>query len=83
MSHKKSRKRTGLATHYSYLGGGDVQWRHVQKLFNLTKIGATQRRELIGNLIKRDGELLATLPKDFEVDCDLDLLEQYLKAGLR
>ena len=79
---EKPRKRIGFASHYSYLGGGGII-RQVQKLFNLTDVGATQRRQLIGNLIKRDGELLATLPKDFKVNCDLDLLEQYLKAGLR
>ena len=86
MSDKKPRKRKGLATHYSYLGGGggdgDVM-RKVMKLFNLTQVTPHRRRILIDNLIQRDGEVLAMLPENFTVDCDLDVLEQYLKAGLK
>lgn len=82
MKIEKPRKRKGLATHYSYLGGGESFVR-VVKLFNLAGITITRRRELIHQLIDRDGELLATLPANFRVDCDLDVLEQYLKTGLK
>lgn len=82
MAEDKPRQRKGLATHYSYLGGGDVM-RKVIKLFNLTEVTPHRRRILIDNLIKRDGEVLAKLPENFEVDCDLDVLEKYLKAGLK
>lgn len=82
MSDIKPRKRVGLATHYSYLGGEDTM-RKVQKLFNLTGVHSTRRRELIHQLIEREGEVLAALPENFQVDCDLDLLERYLKAGLK
>lgn len=78
----KPRKRIGLATHYSYLGGGDTM-RKVIKLFNLKGVQSNRRRDLIHQLIKREGEVLAALPENFQVDCDLDILEKYLEAGLK
>lgn len=78
---KKKRKRKGVATHYAYLGGGPHA-RRVTKLFNLQGIGIKQRRDLIHQLIEREGECLSILPDQFKVDCDLDALERFLEGEL-
>ena len=79
--NQKPRKRSGIATHYAYVGGGDVM-RKVTKLFNLSGVNVKRRRELIDQLIKRDGEVLAMLPDQFTVDCDMDSLERFLEGEL-
>jgi hypothetical protein len=78
---KKRRKKSGIGTHYSYLGGGE-HMRVVKKIFNLSTLKSEARRKLIGNLIDRHGECLAILPADFKVDCDLDELESFLEGNL-
>jgi hypothetical protein len=78
---KKKRIRKGVATHYAYLGGGPHP-RRVTKLFNLQGIDVKRRRQLIHELIHREGECLAILPDQFKVDCDLDSLERFLEGEL-
>ena len=73
--------RKGIATHYAYLGGGGMM-RKVTKLFNLKGITIKQRRNLIHQLLDREGECLAILPDQFTVDCDLDALERFLEGDL-
>jgi hypothetical protein len=81
MIPKKRRIRKGVATHFAYLGGGPHP-RRVTKLFNLEKAPIKKRRELIHQLIHREGECLSILPDQFRVDCDLDKLERFLEGDL-
>jgi len=81
MTKLPPRKKKGVGTHYSYKGGGDAM-RKVVKIFNLSKTSILRRRELVNQLIEREGEYLACLPPGFEVDCNLDDLERFLEGDL-
>ena len=89
MSKQEKRKRKGRATHYAYLGGGgryvdtlhEGVPRKVTKLLNLEGVSVKRRREVIDQLIK-EGECLARLPVQFELDCDMDELERFLEGEI-
>ena len=89
---KKNRKRKGRATHYAYLGGGGRSGdrgedfsqcipRKVTKVLNLDGVSVPRRREVVDRLIK-EGECLARLPVQFELNCDMDELERFLNGEL-